>query len=116
MSEIPERIEREMFEIRSRMAPDMKDLKKHTEPQAIGKQVGNTIKTRLKDALTNLGRNLVASARRQANMVGEGVRKRDPSRVTNAVKSDPKPLILLAVTIALSLMMVRKISNGRNDD
>jgi hypothetical protein len=104
-----------MFEIRSRMAPDMKDLKKHTEPQAIGKQVGNTLKTRLKGALTSLGRNLVASAQRQAKTIGEGISNRDPSRVTNAVKSDPKPLILLAVTIALSLMMVRKISNGRDD-
>ncbi|MBA2375511.1 MAG: DUF3618 domain-containing protein, partial [Rubrobacter sp.] len=46
MSEIPERIEREMFEIRNRMAPDVKDLRKHTEPQAIGKQVGDKVKTR----------------------------------------------------------------------
>ena len=33
MSEIPERIEREMFEIRSQMSPDMVDLRKHIEPR-----------------------------------------------------------------------------------
>lgn len=115
MTEIPERIEREMFEIRSRMAPDMKDLKKHTEPQVIGQRVGNTIKERVKGALSGLGRNLLASARRQANIVAEGVRKRDAARVTDAVKSDPKPLILLAVTVALTLMMARKFHNGRDD-
>ena len=38
MSELPERIEREMFEIRSRMAPDVRDLKKHAEPQVIVKR------------------------------------------------------------------------------
>jgi hypothetical protein len=104
-----------MFEIRSRMAPDMRDLKKHTEPQVIGRQVGKTIRERIKGAVTNLGKSLAASAQRQAKMVAEGVRKRDPSRVTDAVKSDPKPLILLAVTLTLTLMMARKLTNGRDD-
>jgi hypothetical protein len=104
-----------MFEIRSRMAPDVRDLKKHTEPQVLGRQVGNTIKERIKGAVTNLGKSLLASARRQATIVAEGVRKGDPSRVTDAVKSDPKPLILLVVTLTLTLMMARKLTNGRDE-
>ena len=35
MSEIPERIEREMFEIRSRMAPDVRDLRQHVDPKVV---------------------------------------------------------------------------------
>jgi hypothetical protein len=31
------------------------------------------------------------------------------------VKSDPKPLALLAVVLFITLMMARKISNGRGD-
>ena len=71
MNEIPERIEREMFEIRSRMAPDVQDLKKHTEPQVIGKQVSARIKDRIKGALTRAGRSLVDSAKRQVRLAGE---------------------------------------------
>jgi len=114
VSEIPERIEREMFEIRSRMAPDVKDLKKHTEPQYIGKQVGDKVKNRVKDAVIRFGKNLADSAKRQARMAGEAGRERNPAPFTDAVKSDPKPLILLAVVLAVSLLMARKISNGKS--
>ncbi|MCA1687499.1 MAG: DUF3618 domain-containing protein [Actinobacteria bacterium] len=113
MNEIPERIEREMFEIRSRMAPDVRDLRKHTEPQVIGKQVGNRIKERVKGAAIGLGKSILASARRQVGAIGEAGRKGDPSRFTDAVKSDPRPLILLAVSLALTLMMARRITTGR---
>jgi hypothetical protein len=111
MNEIPERIEREMFEIRSRMAPDVRDLKQHVAPQAVTKKLAG----RIKDRITNAGKNLVASVKRQVNMVGEAGRKRDPAALTNAVKSDPKPLIILAVSLAVTLLMARKISNGRGD-
>ncbi len=115
MSEIPERIEREMFEIRSRMAPDVQDLRKHVEPQVIGKRVGTTVKERVKGALTRAGKSLVESARRQAQLVGEAGRKRNPSALTDAVKSDPRPLALLAIVLTVTLFMVRKVSNGRGE-
>jgi hypothetical protein len=35
--------------------------------------------------------------------------------LTDAVKSDPRPLIVLAVSLAVTLMAVRKISNGREE-
>jgi hypothetical protein len=115
MNEIPERIEREMFEIRSRMAPDVQDLKKHTEPQVIGKQVSARIKDRIKGALTRAGRSLVDSAKRQMSLAREAGRKRDPSTFTDAVKSDPRPMALLAIVLAITLLMVRRISNGREE-
>lgn len=115
MSEIPERLEREMFEIRSRMAPDVRDLKKHTEPQVLGKQVGAKIKDRIKGAITGLARSIADSAKRQARMAQEAGRKRNPAPFTDAVKSDPRPMILLAVVLAVTLLTARKISNGRED-
>ena len=111
MNEIPERIEREMFEIRSRMAPDVRDLKKHVEPQAVTKKVTG----RIRDRVRNAGKSLVDSVKRQANMIGEAGRKKDPAPFTDAVKSDPRPLVLLAVSLFITLMMARKISNGRDD-
>ena len=115
MSEIPERIEREMFEIRSRMAPDVQDFRQHVNPKVVGKQVSTKLKDRLKGAVTGAGRSLIASARRQANAVGEARRKRNPSAFTDAVRSDPRPLILLAIALAATLMAARKISNGREE-
>ena len=115
MNEIPERIEREMFEIRSRMAPDVRDLKKHVEPQAVTKKLTTRIKDRVRTTVTNTVRSLVESARRQASMVGEAGRERDPSPLTDAVKSDPRPLALLAIILTVTLLTVRRISNGRDD-
>lgn len=115
MSEIPERIEREMFEIRSRMAPDVQDLKKHTEPQVIAKQVSTKLRDRIKGALTRAGKSLVSSAKRQARMAGKAGRERNPSAFTDAVKSDPRPLIVLAIALAVTLMAARRISNGREE-
>jgi hypothetical protein len=114
VSEIPERIEREMFEIRSRMAPDVKDLKKHTEPPVLAKQAGQKIKDRIKDAITRFGKSLADSARRQARMAGEAGKQRDPAPFADAVKSDPRPLVLLAIVLAVSLLTARRISNGRS--
>jgi hypothetical protein len=121
MSERPERIEREMFEIRSRMAPDVRDLKRHTSPKVIGEQVKRTARQRVRDAVNRLKSNLrsrqqalVDSARRQVDSAREAGRKRDPSAFTDAVKSDPKPLILLAVALAVTLLMARKVTNGKD--
>lgn len=114
MSEIPERIEREMFEIRSHMAPDVQDFRRHTEPQVIGKQVGEKVRDRLKVAATAFGQSLMSSAKHQAEKAREAGEKRDPAPFTDAVKSDPRPLILLAFVLALMLMVGRKVTGGRS--
>jgi len=114
MSEIPERIEREMFEIRSRMAPDVRDLRQHTKPQVVGKQVSGKVKARIKDTFDRLKKGITESAKRQANMAREAGRKRNPAPFTDADKSDPRPMVLLAIILAVTLMTARKISNGRD--
>ena len=113
MSEIPERIEREMFEIRSRMAADVRDLRQHVDPKVVSKQVSTRIKERVRGTLTRVGGGLFDSARRQADAVREAGRKRNPSAFTDAVKSDPRPMIVLAIAFAVTLMAARRISNGR---
>ena len=61
MSEkIPGRIEREMSEIRSRMQPDVTDLRKHIESQLVTKQVKHTIRRRLHQAADRSKANLKA--------------------------------------------------------
>lgn len=60
MSETPERIEQEMFEIRSRMSPDMADLRKHIEPQVVAEQVKQTLRQRLLHAADRGKANLKA--------------------------------------------------------
>lgn len=111
MSEIPERVEREMFEIRNRMAPDVRDLKQHVNPQAVGKKA----KERIRDTAINFGKSLLGSAKRQANLAREAGRKRDPSTLTEGVKSDPRPLILLAILTTVVLVVARKATNGRGE-
>ena len=115
MNEIPERIEREMFEIRSRMAPDVQDLKKHVEPQAVTKKLTARIKDRIRNTVSGTVGGLTDSVKRQVDSAREAGRERDPSAFTDSVKSDPKPLALLAVVLVITLMMARKISNGRDD-
>ncbi len=122
MNEIPERIEREMFEIRSRMAPDVHDLKQHVSPKVIGEQVKQTARQRVRDTVNRVKstlrgkqQGLTDSAKRQINSAREAGRKRDPSAFTDFVKSDPKPLALLAVVLVITLLMARKISNGRDE-
>jgi hypothetical protein len=115
VSEIPERIEREMFEIRSRMAPDVRDLRQHVDPKVVSKQLGTRIKERIRERLTGLGKGLLDSAGRQVDAIREAGRKRNPSAFTDAVKSDPRPMILLAVVLAATMMAARKISNGRGE-
>ncbi len=138
MSEIPQRIEQEMFEIRSRMAADVTDLRKHLEPQFIGKRVKSTIMERIKGALGRAASNLMAgsqniltsaepqlsvareaggeiltSARHQLSLAREAGETRNPAPLTDAVKSDPRPLVVLAILVALILMIDRKMSNSQ---
>ena len=122
MSEkIPQRIEREMFEIRSQMAPDMTDLRKHIEPQVVAEQVKQTIRQRVKDAVDRVKANLkakqqeiVASGKRQLSLAREAGEQRDPAPFTDAVKSDPRPLAILALLLTVTLFMARKVTGGRS--
>jgi hypothetical protein len=49
-----------MFEIRSRMSPDMADLRKHIEPQVVAEQVKQTLRQRLLQAADRGKANLKA--------------------------------------------------------
>jgi Protein of unknown function (DUF3618) len=123
MSETPERIEREMFEIRANMAPDMADLRKHVEPQVIAEQVKKTVRQRLQDAVNRVKANLKAkqqelvdSAKRQMNLARKVGENGDTAPLTDAVRNDPRPLILLAVTLAVTLLTVRKVAGGGSQE
>jgi hypothetical protein len=123
MSETPERIEREMFEIRAEMAPDMTDLRKHVEPQVIAEQVKQTVRQRLQAAVNRVKANLKAkqqelvdSAKRQMNLARKVGENGDTAPLTDAVRSDPRPLILLAVTLAVTLLTVRKVAGGGSQE
>ncbi len=123
MSEkIPERIEREMFEIRNQMDPDMTDLRKHIEPQVVAEQVKQTIRQRLQAVLENVKANLrakqqevMASGKRQLSLAREAGEQRDPAPFTDAVKSDPRPLAILAILLTVTLFMARKVTGGRSN-
>ena len=122
MSETPERIEREMFEIRSRMSPDMTDLRKHIEPQVVAEQVKQTVRQRLRQALDRVKANLKAkqqelvdSAKRQLSLARKVPENGDTTPLTDAVKSDPRPLVLLVIMLAITLLMTRKVVGGRGD-
>ncbi len=122
MSEAPERIEREMFEIRSDMASDMTDLRKHIEPQVVTERVKQTVRQRLQEAVTRLKAALKAkrqefldSAKHQFSLAREAGEKRDPGPLTDAVKSDPRPFALLVIVLTITLLMARKMTGGRGD-
>jgi len=68
MSEkIPGRIERKMSEIRSRMEPDVTDLRKHIESRLVTKQVKHTIRQRLHQAADRSKANLKAKQQQFAD-------------------------------------------------
>lgn len=122
MSERPERIEREMFEIRSRMSPDMTDLRKHIDPQVVTERVKRTVRQRIQDAVERVKANLrarqqelVDSAKSQLAQARKAGENRDPGPLTDAVKSDPRPLVLFSILLAMTLFMARKITGGRDD-
>ena len=119
MTQTPERIEREMFEIRSQMEPDAKDLAKHVQPQVVAEQVKQTIRQRISDATERIKANLRSrfqelanSGKRQANLARKAGESRDPAPFTDAVRSDPRPMVLLAVVLTIMLIMARKITGG----
>ena len=123
MSETPERIEREMFEIRARMSPDMTDLRKHMEPQVVAEQVKRTVRQRLQEAVNRVKANLRAkqqelidSAKRQVSLARKVPENGDTAPLTDAVKSDPRPLILLAVLLVVTLLTARKLTGGGSQE
>ena len=123
MSVTPERIEREMFEIRAQMAPDMTDLRQHIEPQVVAEQVKQTVRQRLQDAVARVKANLKArqqelidSAKRQVNLARKAGENGDTAPLTDAVRSDPRPLVLLAVVLAATLLTVRKVAGGGSQE
>lgn len=112
MTEIPERMEREMFEIRSKMAPDVRDLKQHVNPQAVGSKV----KERAKKSLAQFARGFLDSAKYQAGKAREAGERRDPSALTDAVKSDPRPLVVLAVALAVVTFFILAVGRKAASD
>jgi hypothetical protein len=56
-----------MFEIRSRMTPDIDDLRKHLESQIVAEQVKQTIGQRLGQAADRSRANLKAKQQEAAN-------------------------------------------------
>jgi len=112
-----------MFEIRSRMSPDMTDLRRHIEPQVVAEQVKRTIRQRIHDAVERVKANLrakqqelVDSAKSQFDLARKAGKNRDTAPLTDAVKSDPRPLILFSVLLAVTLLTARKITGRREDD
>ena len=118
----PERIEREMFEIRSQMEPDAKDLAQHVQPQVVAEQVKQTARQRVQDATERVkgnlrarGQELVDSGKRQVNLLHNAGETGETAPFEDAVRSDPRPMVLLAVVLTLALVMVRKIIGGGRD-
>ncbi len=112
-----------MFEIRSRISPDMTDLRRHIEPQVVAEQVKRTIRQRIQDAVERVKANLRAkqqelidSAKSQFDLARKAGKNRDTAPLTDAVKSDPRPLILFSVLLAVTLLTARKITGRREDD
>ena len=115
MSEIPERIEREMFEIRSRMSSDMTDLRQHVEPQVVAERVKQTASQRLQEVWGRVKGNLLGSVKRQLFSIREAGEKRDPSHLTDAVRRDPRPFVLLTILLVVTLLMARRMAGIRGD-
>ena len=118
----PERIEREMFEIRSQMEPDAKDLAKHVQPQVVAEQVKGTVRQRIHGTTEGVKANLKArqqelvdSAKRQVNLLHRAGETGETAPFEDAVRTDPRPMVLLAVVLALALLMVRKVIGGVRD-
>ena len=61
MSETPERIEREMFEIRRGMSADVEDLSQHVESHVVAEQVRRSVGQRLRQGAERGKANLKAN-------------------------------------------------------
>jgi len=89
--------------------------RQHLDIKVVTEQFSTRIKEHIRGTLTRVGGGMLDSAKRQVDLAREAGRKGNPSAFTDAVKSDPRPLILLAVALAATLMAARRISNGREE-
>lgn len=109
----PEHIEREMFEIRTRLDPEIRDLGKHLQPAAIAGQAKQRVRDRVeavlnraKGRLQEEQRGLQDSAEFQYSLARKASQDRDAAPLTDAVRNDPRPLVLLAVALTLLLTVL----------
>lgn len=123
MSETPERIEREMFEIRSKMSADVTDLRQHVDPQRVSNQVKETARgrvqsytERLRTQLQEQQREITDSAKFQLDIARSASEKRDTAPLQDAIKNDPRPLIVLSIVLALTVSTLRRVFKSRDDD
>lgn len=112
----PEYIERQMFEIRTQLDPDMQDLKKHLQPKVIADQAKNTARERARKIATRLGnrlkdqrRELQDSAEFQYSLARKAARDRDAAPLTDAVRNDPRPAIALVAALVTLLTLARRV-------
>lgn len=112
----PEHIEREMFEIRTRVDPDMNDLRQHLQPKVIADQAKKTagervqmLVKRLKGRLKDQQREIQDSARFQYSLARKAGRDRDPAPFTDAVRNDPRPAALLAAGLVVLAALTRRV-------
>lgn len=134
MNKTPEHIEREMFEIRTRMAPNIADLQHNIQPAVVKEKVKRNLMQRLQALLSSAkamlrhkqeelqqtaGRQfheIQKAAEEQFGLVQEAGKTRNPSLVTDAVKSDPRPLAALAFILAVVIFLVRSLTSGSEDE
>ena len=127
MQETPahfEDIEKEMAEIRSRMASDLTDLRKHAEPRMVKEQAKQNLRERLRGILdppkTTLERQhtgTLKSVEKQVGLVWEAGKepgRRSLSRVAKSIRTDPRPLAALTVLGTAIALVARKISGSRS--
>ncbi|MDP8950762.1 MAG: apolipoprotein A1/A4/E family protein [Actinomycetota bacterium] len=114
-----EDIEKEMAGIRSRMASDLTDLRKHAAPRVVKEQAKQNLRERLQGVLnpakTTLERQQTEapqSAEEQAQLVREAGKepgRRSLSRVAESVRKDPRPLAALTVLGTAVALAARRI-------
>lgn len=134
MNKTPEHIEREMFEIRTRMAPNIADLQHNIQPAVVKEKVKRNLMQRLHALLNSAKamlrhkqeelqqmagrqfREIQEAAEEQFRLAQEAGKTRNPSLVTDAVKSDPRPLAALAFILAVVIFLVRSLTSVSEDE
>jgi len=74
-----------------------------------------TVRQRLRETWARAKASFLESVKRQLFLVREAGEKRDPSRLTDAVRRDPRPFVLLAIILAVTLLMARRMTSNRGD-
>ncbi|TCJ20557.1 hypothetical protein E0L93_01675 [Rubrobacter taiwanensis] len=114
-----DRLELEIANVRNRMQPDVARLREQTRPDAIKEKVRQALRERLRALGESLKAQLerqkeetVLAAGRQVELLQEAREKGDASKVQEAVKSDPRPMIVLAVALAVVLFVLRRLGRA----